>query len=65
MPAAITSEEVWREVEKHRGLKTTPEELAQICIIKVHPVGEFVTYGVGVSLQTMRIPEQARGRTTV
>jgi hypothetical protein len=48
-----------------RGLKTTPEELARICIIKVHPKGEFVTYGVGVSLQTMRIPEEARGRAAV
>ena len=48
-----------------RSLKTTDEELAQICIIKVRPVGEFVTYGVGVSMPTMRIPEKARGRAPV
>jgi hypothetical protein len=48
-----------------RGLKTTPEEVAAVCIIRVRPVGEFITYGVGVSMQTMRKPEAARGRAPV
>ena len=48
-----------------RGLKTTPEQMATACIIKVRPVGEFLTYGVGVSLRTMRRPEAARGRAPV
>ena len=48
-----------------RGLKPSAEELAALCIIKVRPVGEFVTYGVGVSMQTMRKPEQARARARV
>lgn len=45
-----------------RGLKPNAEELAKICIIKIRPVGEFLTYGVGVSMQTMRKPEAASGR---
>ena len=48
-----------------RGLKPTAEDLAVLCIIKVHPVGEFVTYGVGVSMQTMRHPDLARARAHV
>ena len=48
-----------------RGLKITPEQIAATCIIKVQPAGEFVTYGVGVSLQTMRQPELSRGRASV
>ena len=48
-----------------RGLKLSAEEMAALCIIKVRPAGEFVTYGVGVSMQTMRKPEAARGRAPV
>lgn len=39
--------------------------LAGICFIEVQPVGNFVTYGIGVSLMTMRNPEAARGRARV
>ena len=46
------------------GLEETPEA-KDTCIIEVTPVGEFVTYGVGVSLLTMRKTEQARGRAPV
>lgn len=35
--------------------------MAESCLIEVTPRGEFVTYGVGVSLMQMRDPEQARG----
>lgn len=42
-----------------------PEFVARMCLIEVTPVGEFVTYGVGVSLMQMRHPEQARGRAPV
>ncbi len=34
-------------------------------IIEITPVKEFVTYGVGVSLQTMRDTVKARGRVAV
>ena len=48
-----------------RGMEPAPEMLADLCVIAVEPVGEFVTYGVGVSLVTMRTPEAARGRAPV
>jgi len=34
-------------------------------IIELRPVGEFVTYGIGVSLIAMRTPARARGRASV
>jgi len=48
-----------------RGLETDPEILESMCVIEVHPVGNFITYGVGVPLMTMRHPEKARGRAPV
>ncbi len=47
------------------GLETDPEMLATMCVIAVQPVGDFITYGVGVPLMTMRDPEKARGRAPV
>jgi nitroimidazol reductase NimA-like FMN-containing flavoprotein (pyridoxamine 5'-phosphate oxidase superfamily) len=35
------------------------------CLIEITPVGEFVTYGVGIPLMDMREPEKARGRAPV
>ena len=32
---------------------------------EVMPVGDFVTYGVGVSLMEMRHPDKARSRVAV
>ena len=40
-------------------------KLAQSSVIVVEPVGEFVTYGVGVSLMEMRDTVKARGRAPV
>ena len=48
-----------------QGLKLTPELRKEVCLIRIDPAGAFVTYGVGVSLQTMRNPEAARGRTPI
>jgi hypothetical protein len=39
--------------------------VADSCLIEVTPEGDFITYGVGVSLMQMRDPEQARGRAPV
>jgi len=39
--------------------------VADSCLIEVTPQGEFVTYGVGVSLMEMRDPAKARGRAAV
>jgi hypothetical protein len=49
----------------HRGMKVDDEYMARACIIRVKPKGRFITYGVGVSLLTMRKPEEARGRVPV
>jgi hypothetical protein len=48
-----------------RGLQHDPEMMESSCIIEVEPVKDFVTYGVGVSLMTMRDTEMARGRVAV
>jgi hypothetical protein len=48
-----------------RGLKLGPQDEREIGVIRVQPVGEFLTYGVGVPLLVMRRPEDARGRAAV
>ena len=48
-----------------RGLATNAEMLATMCVIEVQPVGDFITYGVGIPLLTMRHPDKARGRVPV
>ena len=48
-----------------RGLEEDQEKLGTFCVIEIDPVGEFVTYGVGIPLMTMREPEKARGRAPV
>ena len=49
----------------YRGLEVTEEMRAKTCVIKVTPNGDFVTFGVGVSLSTMRKPEESVGRAPV
>jgi hypothetical protein len=41
------------------------ERMAPLSLIEVAPVGEFLTYGIGVSLLTMRDPVKARRRAPV
>jgi hypothetical protein len=48
-----------------RGLEADNEMLASTSVIVIEPVGEFVTYGVGIPLMAMRDPEKARGRAPV
>ena len=48
-----------------KGLELTDQKRADTRVIKVIPTGDFVTYGVGVSLMTMRNPEEASGRAPV
>jgi hypothetical protein len=48
-----------------RGLEADPEVLGTMCVIQVQPIGEFITYGVGVPLMSMRDPEKARGRVPI
>ncbi len=47
------------------GVETDTTALSGMRVIEIQPEGEFVTYGVGVSLMGMRNPEKARGRASV
>lgn len=48
-----------------RGLESDEQMVANTAVIQVQPIGEFITYGVGISLMEMRHPEKARGRADV
>lgn len=48
-----------------QGMEFSDSEKAKLSIIEVTPVGDFITYGVGVSLTDMRDQEKARGRVAV
>lgn len=60
-------EDVDAEVHRRltRGMEIDSDWLSKQCTIRVRPKGHFVTYGVGVSLRTMRNPEKSRGRVPV
>lgn len=60
---ADCSPEILRAV--FRDAADDPQLLAEVTIIQVTPVGDFVTYGVGVPLLQMRDPAKARGRAPV
>jgi hypothetical protein len=42
-----------------------PPPLAESCVLRLTPVGNFVTYGIGVSLMAMRDPEVSFARVPV
>jgi hypothetical protein len=42
-----------------------PDRQTSSCIIQVEPMGRFLTYGIGVSLMTMRDPAAARAHVPV
>ena len=42
-----------------------PERRAECRIIEIQPVGQFLTYGIGVSLSDLRSPTAARARVPV
>ncbi|WP_432843806.1 pyridoxamine 5'-phosphate oxidase family protein [Dactylosporangium sp. CA-092794] len=47
------------------GRLLPPERRADGRIVEISPEGWFVTYGIGVPLQRMRVPALARGRVPV
>lgn len=49
----------------YRGVVKDEKAMADSCVIEVTPQGDFVTYGVGVSLMQMRFPDKAQGRAPV
>jgi hypothetical protein len=48
-----------------RGLELNAKTRAELCVLEVQPLGDFVTYGIGIPLMAMRHPEKARGRASV
>jgi hypothetical protein len=42
-----------------------PDRRESAALIELEPIGEFLTYGIGVSLTQMRTPARARGRVPV
>jgi uncharacterized pyridoxamine 5'-phosphate oxidase family protein len=63
----VKAEKVDKEIlhQLMRGQEEDLENLRSLSVIEIDPIGEFVTYGVGISLMTMRKPEKARGRAPV
>ena len=48
----------------YHGLSGDADLMANSAIIQVEPAGDFITYGIGVSLQQMRDTDLARGRVS-
>ncbi len=48
-----------------RHLADDQDFMKDNCIIEVTPVGDFITYGVGIPLMQMREPERSQGRAPV
>jgi hypothetical protein len=48
-----------------RGLEKDTEKLATTVVLEIEPKGEFITYGIGIPLIEMRLPEKSRGRAPV
>lgn len=47
------------------GVQPDVATLSEVRVLEIEPAGEFVTYGIGVSLMDMRDPTKARGRAPV
>ncbi len=63
IPGPDASLDLLRSVFRH--LADDQVFMKDNCLIEVTPVGEFITYGVGIPLMQMREPEQSRGRAPV
>jgi hypothetical protein len=48
-----------------RGLEADSDLRETMCVIEIEPIDDFITYGVGIPLMTMRDPEKARNRVPV
>jgi len=63
IPAVEAEHNILRSVYRH--MADDQDLLEESCLIEVVPKGDFITYGVGISLMEMRNPELARGRAPV
>jgi hypothetical protein len=64
---AITPDSVSDDILQvlFRGMQSDSEMLAATSVISIEPVGDFVTYGVGIPMMEMRDTKKARGRAAV
>ncbi len=63
VPAAEAAPDLLRAILRNDA--DDQAQMANLCLIEVTPIGEFITYGVGIPLMQMRYPEKARGRAPV
>jgi len=63
IPGTDASEDLIHTVFRHKA--DDPCFMKDNCLIEVTPVGEFITYGIGIPLMQMREPELSRGRAPV
>lgn len=42
-----------------------PHDRSGLAVLEITPEGDFLTYGIGVPLMRMRVPEEARGKVAV
>lgn len=63
VPAAEAAPDLLRAIMRDGA--DDKAQMANLCLIEVTPIGEFITYGIGVPLMQMRFPEKARGRAPV
>lgn len=63
VPAAEAAPDLLRAILRNGA--DDQAQVANLCLIEVTPIGEFITYGVGIPLMQMRYPEKARGRAPV
>ncbi|BCB83026.1 pyridoxamine 5'-phosphate oxidase family protein [Phytohabitans suffuscus] len=52
-------------IAEQLGPLLPPQRLESTCLVEIEPRGHFVTYGIGVPLTRMRIPDLARARVPV
>jgi len=63
IPGTDVQPDILKEIFRHKA--EDKEFLKNNCVIEVEPVGEFITYGVGIPLIKMAQPGLARGRAPV
>jgi hypothetical protein len=63
----LSPEQVDPEVDRalHSGMEGAEDVIANSIVVEITPEKNFVTYGVGVSLKTMRNPAESMGKIAV
>jgi hypothetical protein len=63
----LENREVKADVLKalYRDVVKDEKTMAESCVLEVTLEGECITYGMGIGLMQMRLPEKARGRVAV